>query len=313
MYVFGPVPSRRLGRSLGVSPIPAKTCSFSCVYCQLGQTRRTQIQRKPFAPRQDILNEICKISRQSAPDFITFAGDGEPTLCLDLGWLIRQTKAQTSTPVAVITNSSLLNRMDVRQDLASADVLLPSLDAADEAAFKAINRPHSAVDFDAIIEGLVKLRQQAAGQIWLEIMLVKGINDTSDDFHRMKAIVARIKPDRIYFMTPTRPPAERWVEPVDSKTVLQAQKIIGDATPLIDVESDDLDLATYPNARHAILDVIHRHPLRVDQAKIIAAHFAQAQALDHMIQNGILVPVEYQGQMYLRATAHAHDRAPSHR
>ncbi len=151
MYTYGPVPSRRLGRSLGVSPIPPRTCSYSCVYCQLGRTTHLVTRKQSFYPKEDILSEIIRNAESSKPDYITFVGDGEPTLCADLGWLINQYKKRLPFPVAVITNGSLLFREDIRQDLMSADVVLPSLDAGSEEVFRRINRPHSEIRFDTML------------------------------------------------------------------------------------------------------------------------------------------------------------------
>ena len=142
MYAYGPVPSRRLGNSIGVSPIPAKVCSYSCVYCQLGRTRQLQTKRQRFFPKEDIFQDIKKVVESSSADVITFAGDGEPTLCSDLGWLIRKSKQEFGLPVAVITNGSLLFQEDVQKDLQAADIILPTLDAGNQDVFERINRPH---------------------------------------------------------------------------------------------------------------------------------------------------------------------------
>lgn len=226
MYVYGPVPFRRLGRSLGVNPIPPKTCSYTCVYCQLGKTTRLQTARDSFYPKEDILREIVKRARYSEPDFITFVGDGEPTLCNDLGWLIRRAKSKLLLPVAVITNGSLLFREDVRQDLEKADVVILKLDAGNENTFSTINRPHLSIGFDFMFKGQVDFRREYSGQIWIEVMLIKGINETEKELRDIKSAVDVINPDRVYVLTPNRPPAESWVKPVDQEDILNAQEII---------------------------------------------------------------------------------------
>ena len=227
MYTYGPVPSRRLGRSLGVSPIPPKTCSYSCVYCQLGRTKHLQIERRSFYAKEDILSEIIKRAEVSKLDYITFAGDGEPTLCKDLGWLINQTKSKLHLPVAVITNGSLLFLKDVRRDLKEADVVLPTFDAGSEKTFRHINRPHGDIGFNTMLGGLIDFRIEFSGQIWLEIMLVKGLNDSEEELWKIGKIVDLIKSDIVYVVTPIRPPAELWVEPALPETILKAQQILG--------------------------------------------------------------------------------------
>jgi wyosine [tRNA(Phe)-imidazoG37] synthetase (radical SAM superfamily) len=226
MYVYGPVAFRRLGRSLGVNPIPPKTCSYSCVYCQLGRTTRLQTARDRFYPREDIFMEIMERARYSKPGFITFIGDGEPTLCRDIGWLISRAKKKLSVPAAVITNGSLLYQEDVRRDPKNADVVILKLDAGYETTFRTINRPHLCIEFDFMIQGMAKFRREYPGQIWVEVMLVKGINDNEKELYGIKRSVDMIKPDRVYVLTPDRPPAEAWIESVNQEDISNAQEII---------------------------------------------------------------------------------------
>ncbi|MHA1407905.1 MAG: radical SAM protein [Candidatus Heimdallarchaeaceae archaeon] len=171
-YVFGPVPSRRLGRSLGISPIPFKTCNFSCIYCQLGRTNNFTNERKEFYPVEDIAQEVEEALNQGFNlDFITIVGDGEPTLYKSLGTLILSIKELTSIPIAVITNGALLYQEKVREDLLDADVVLPTLDVYNEKLFRIINRPHKELKFEKIIEGFRKFREEFKKQIWIEVML----------------------------------------------------------------------------------------------------------------------------------------------
>jgi len=170
--VFGPVPSRRLGLSLGVDIIPYKTCSYNCIYCQLKETTDQRIERASFLPVDKILSEVKEaIAKNERIDYITFSGSGEPTLNSDIGRLIAGTKEMTDIKVAVLTNGSLLYRPDVRRDLMKADLVKPSLDAASEKAFRKINRPHPALDLAKIIEGLRKFSEEFTGELYLEIML----------------------------------------------------------------------------------------------------------------------------------------------
>jgi wyosine [tRNA(Phe)-imidazoG37] synthetase (radical SAM superfamily) len=299
MYVYGPVPSRRLGNSLGVSPIPPKTCSYTCVYCQLGRTTHLQTKRKRFFPREDILSEILKVGKNTTPDYVTFVGDGEPTLCRDLGWLIKNTNDQLQTPIAVITNGSLLFLDDVRSELKHARIVMPTLDAGNEETFRAINRPHRDISFDKMLNGLVDFRNEYSGQIWLEVMLVKGINDQEKELHSIKKAIERIKPDRIYIMTPIRPPAESWVEQSDYECIIKAQDILGESIPISGLERGQFGTEEFSNAEQAILEIGSRHPLRRSQALEIEAKFSQSGVVEQMLASKKLISINYKNEEYL--------------
>jgi wyosine [tRNA(Phe)-imidazoG37] synthetase (radical SAM superfamily) len=297
IHAYGPVPSRRLGRSLGVSPIPPKTCSYNCIYCQLGRTKRQQVSRESFYPKEDILRDIQKVIDTSKTDYITFAGDGEPALCKDLGWLISQCKKNWQIPVAVITNASLLFMKDVRQDLKESDLVLSKLDAGSENVFRKLNRPHSSIEFEDMLKGYVDFRQEYSGKIWLEVMLVKGLNDSDISLMDIRKAIERIKPDRIHISVPTRPPAEPWVSPPAPERIIRAHEIIGAALDLTHYESGEFGV--FPDARTTILEICSRHPLREEQARTIEKKFSEAGCLDEMLLKNILVRVEYRNISYL--------------
>jgi wyosine [tRNA(Phe)-imidazoG37] synthetase (radical SAM superfamily) len=180
-FLYGPVPSRRLGISLGISPIPKKTCNYSCIYCQLGRTDHLTNQRQMFFPVEKILGEFDEINqRHLSYDVITIVGEGEPTLYSGLGQLILALQQKTETPVAVITNGALLYDRELQEELIEADIVLASMDAYDEASFKKINRPHGTLSFKQVMDGLVDFSIRCQGQLWLEMMLMAGINDDSD-------------------------------------------------------------------------------------------------------------------------------------
>ena len=269
--VYGPVPSRRLGRSLGVNPIPLKTCNYSCVYCQLGRATQMTNQRRDFFPPEEILNEIKRAielhSGGGEIDFVTFIGEGEPTLCKSIGWLIRETKEIADMPIAVDTNGSLLYREDVRNDLSQADVVMPSLDAGTAKTFRRINRPYRGIDFEAVVEGMEKFRQEYDGEIWLEVMLVKGINDSEEELEAIKSRLEKIEPDRIYINVPIRPPAESWAVPPDTEAITLAHAILGDGN-VVDIaaeETGEFSIEGFANPKDAILAIIRRHPMREEQ------------------------------------------------
>jgi len=298
-FTYGPVPSRRLGRSLGVSLIPSKTCTYSCVYCQLGHTKQLRARRGSFFPKERILAEIVNSVPQDGIDYVTFVGDGEPTLSNDLGWLIRHTKKELQLPVAVITNGSLLFHEDVRDDLNQADVAIPSLDACSERVFRIINRPHRNIRFKQILQGLIDFRLEYSGQIWVEIMLVKDLNDTTRQLRKIKHTIDMVNPDRVYVLTPTRPPAESWVKPSDPETILKAQEIVAGAIPVTGLESGQFGLGGFTDARQAILEIGSRHPLRREQVAEIEKEFCVSGVVRQMVEHKELVNVKYSGEEYL--------------
>lgn len=206
-HVFGPVPSRRLGRSLGIDVVPYKTCSYNCIYCQVGVTTNLTVERREWVPLDAVLHELKeKLSRE--PDYVTISGSGEPTLYSRLGELIAGIKGMTDVPVAVLTNGSLLWMSEVRKDLMGADLVSPTLDAGEERTFLEINRAHHGVGFEQMVAGLVKFRKEYKGKYWLEVFLVEGVNATEEQVEAMAAVASRIKPDRVQLNTVVRPPAE---------------------------------------------------------------------------------------------------------
>jgi len=233
-FVYGPVASRRLGFSLGVDIIPFKTCTLDCIYCQLGSAGRTTVRRGRWFPPDEILAQIrAALDSGQRIDVITFSGSGEPTLSRDIGRLIRAIKRMTSIPVAVLTNATLLGRKDVRRDLAEADIVIPSLDAVPAAAFRRVNRPHASFDNRKIIDGLVRFREEYPGEIRLEVMLVKGVNDSPAHIRALKAAIARIRPDRIELNTVVRPPAVRRAGPLSPAALARIRAKLGPKTEIV--------------------------------------------------------------------------------
>jgi len=208
-HVYGPVPSRRLGRSLGVDLVPFKVCTYDCIYCQLGRTTCKTLERKEYVATAEILPELeASLQGGSAPDYIGLAGSGEPTLNSRIGQLIEGIKALTSVPVAVITNGSLLWLPEVRQALLRADLVLPSLDAGHSGKFRLINRPHEGIFFERMVEGLEAFTREFPGEVWLEVFLLAGVNDDASSMKRLAELVRRIGPARTQLNTISRPPAE---------------------------------------------------------------------------------------------------------
>ena len=263
-YVFGPVPSRRLGKSLGIDPVPLKTCNWNCVYCQLGRTRPLICERREYIPRQDMLAELQHALAIHPPgeiDWVTFVGSGEPTLHSRLGWLIRQVKACTTLPVAVITNGALLYLPEVRAELAAADAVLPSLDAGSARLYRKINRPWSQLTFEAYLKGLVAFRQEYTGRFWVEVMLVKGLNDTDETMQEIATALVQIHPDQVHLLLPVRPPAESWVQPADETGLQRAQVILGEVARVVRPTVGQAATHSTDDLESAILGIITRHPM----------------------------------------------------
>ncbi len=259
-HVYGPIPSRRLGRSLGVSPIPGKTCNYACNYCMLGTTNRMSGDRKEWFPLDDLLAEVDSFLEEGVSyDTITVCGEGEPTLYSRLDDLIDGLHARQDKPVAVITNSGNMDRPEVRQALMKADIVLPSLEAADEPTWRAIHRPSPHISFPAIIEGLKAFAKDYQGQLWLEVMLLAGMNDSPDQLSAIKTLVDAIRPDRVYINTPVRPPADPTVKAPNHKTVQRAADLLG-GTALDYLTDQDFDSAE-KDPLQAVLTICKRHPM----------------------------------------------------
>jgi wyosine [tRNA(Phe)-imidazoG37] synthetase (radical SAM superfamily) len=267
-YVFGPVPSRRLGQSLGIDTIPLKTCNWNCVYCQLGRSMPVTNERKEYYPHEEIVAEVRQALAAHGPgeiDWVTFVGSGEPTLHSETGWLIRQVKAMTELPVAVITNGSLLYQQEVRGELMAADAVMPTLDAGTADLYRRINRPHPEITFERQVEGLVAFSKEYQGKLWPEVMLVHGLNDTEEALRAIAAIFRRVDLDEIHISLPTRPPAETWVEPPDEEGLMRAQAILGAVARVIHPAHGTFDLSSYEDGIAALTDavigIITRHPM----------------------------------------------------
>ena len=260
-FVYGPVASRRLGFSLGVDIIPFKTCSLDCVYCQLGSAGKATIRRGSWFPPEEILAQIkAALGSGQRIDVITFSGSGEPTLSRDIGRLIRAIKRMTRVPVAVLTNGTLLTRKDVRRDLAAADIVVPSLDAVTAAAFRRVNRPHASLDNRKIIDGLVRFRDEFAGELRLEVMVVKGVNDSPASIRALKAAVARIRPDRIELNTVVRPPAEPGARPLGAAALAKIRAELGPKAEIVASFAGQEQAPASGGLEPAILATVGRRP-----------------------------------------------------
>jgi wyosine [tRNA(Phe)-imidazoG37] synthetase (radical SAM superfamily) len=262
-YLYGPVPSRRLGRSLGIDLVPHKICTYDCIYCQVGKTIQKTLTRKEYVPVGEVLEEVESFlgGETASIDHLSLSGSGEPTLHSKIRSVIEGIKAVTSVPVAVITNGSLLYEEEVRKDLLSADLVLPSLDAVSPKTFKKINRPDSKLLVVKIIEGLIEFRKIYKGQIWLEVLFCKGVNDTPEELQKMKEAIERIQPDLIHLNTVVRPPSEDWVRPLNQKEMEDIQTFFGEKASIISEFDRHLTYVTKEDIRDGILRILKRRPL----------------------------------------------------
>ncbi|WP_022670301.1 radical SAM protein [Hippea alviniae] len=293
-FLFGPVPSRRLGLSLGVNIIPYKTCTYNCVYCEAGKTTKLTVKRESFFEPADIEREFTEnVDKMGRIDVVTFSGGGEPTLNKDLGRFIRFVKDK-GFKVAVLTNGSLMFMEDVREDLMSADVVIPSLDAVLESSFIKVNRPHGSLKIERIIDGLVDFCKDFKGEVWLEVLLVRSLNDSKDDLKALSDAIERIKPSKVQVGTVDRPPAESWVEKLSDKEMMDVYvylsahtsvevELIGGFNKENDAFKDDVE--------RAILKLINIRPCSKDELKSIFS-------LDESRLNEILEKFEKEGRVY---------------
>ena len=307
-YVFGPVPSRRLGQSLGIDTIPLKTCNWNCVYCQLGRTMPLTNERREYVPAGDILLEAEQALRSRASgeiNWVTFVGSGEPTLHSRLGKLIRRVKKITTLPLAVITNGSLLYLPEVRQELKIADAVLPTLDAGTAELYRKINRPHPQVTFERLVDGLVAFRKEYQGELWVEVMLVQGLNDTSQALEDIAKVLQRVKPNAVHINLPTRPPVETWVKPTDEEGLMRAISILGEIAEVVHPADGSFDLSGYGNITDAVIGIITRHPMQQDELEKTLARWSPGQVketLANLKASGQVQIVERNGLRFWGAT-----------
>lgn len=267
-HVFGPVPSRRFGRSLGIDLTPYKTCSFDCIFCQLGRTAVKTMERKEYVSYESVINELDQwIKSEEETDYITLAGSGEPTLHSRLGEIIDFIHTSTSIPVALLTNGSLLSDSKVRAEAARADVVKVSLSAGDQTQFKYLNQPHTNLTIDGLVNGIKTFRSEFKGELWLEVFVAWGINSTPTDISRIAEWAKSFKPDRIQLNTAIRPPVKKFVRAVPREKLDALAKRF---TPQAEVIAEFNSNAT-PSSQaneETILAILQRRPCTATQISI---------------------------------------------
>jgi wyosine [tRNA(Phe)-imidazoG37] synthetase (radical SAM superfamily) len=305
MIAFGPVPSRRLGRSLGINNIPAKVCTYSCVYCQVGRTTEMPIERRRFYDPDRILRDVrdkVEMTKEAGEtvDYLTFVSDGEPTMDANLGREIELLR-RLDIPIAVITNSSFLSRHDVRGDLMGADWVSLKMDSVEERTWRRVNRSHTRLELTSILEGALAFARSFRGKLVTETMLVAGVNDGEGHLREVAGFLGRLRPDTAYLAAPTRPPAEEWVRAPDEETLNRAYQILSEQVErvefLIGYEGDAF--AFTGDVEEDLLSITAVHPMRENAVSTFLARAgAKSEVIHRLVAQGQLVRVEYGGHRF---------------
>ncbi|BDU50869.1 radical SAM protein [Haliovirga abyssi] len=271
-YIFGPVPSRRLGVSLGIDLVMSKTCNLNCVYCECGKTDKLYNERKEYVNAEEVLNEVKDfLDKKPYLDYITFSGSGEPTLNSKLGYLIDEIKKITDTKIAILTNGTLFYNDKLIEEVKNADVIVPSLDAVSEEIFYKINRPNKELKIEKIINGLVNLRKNYKGKINLEIFIIDKLNDTKEELDKFKDVILKINPDKVQLNSLDRPPVESWVKPVEIDKLNEIIKYWGlDNVEVIKKYKVRRAIKSYSeNLESEILNMLAKRPCTIKDLEFI--------------------------------------------
>jgi len=308
LITFGPVPSRRLGRSLGVNNIPPKVCSYSCVYCQVGKTFQTQIKRREFYKPSELIGDVQRKLQEAVNagepiDYITFVSDGEPTLDINLGKQIESLK-QLGIKIAVISNASIIWRNDVRQDFAKADWVSLKIDSVTENIWKRINKPDESLSLDEILSGIEEFSRNYAGELITETMLVEGVNANDEELRKIAIFIAGLKKTQSYISIPIRPPAEKWVRPANEKIINAAYQIFKEnginVEYLIGYEGNSFSVTG--DIEKDLLSITSVHPMRKDAVyKLLGETGADWSIIARLIDENKLREVNYKNhKFYMR-------------
>jgi wyosine [tRNA(Phe)-imidazoG37] synthetase (radical SAM superfamily) len=298
-YVYGPVPSRRLGRSLGVDLVPCKTCTYDCIYCQLGRTTNKTMERKEWVPTKEVVAQV-KEKLNTKPDYITLSGSGEPTLHARIEELIRGIKSMTDIPVSVITNGSLLWMPEVQKSLLEADLIVPSLDAGSESVFKYVNAPHPEIRFDQMLQGLREFRQLFQGRYWLEVFLLSGVTTVEARVEELRQCIETIGPDKVQINTVVRPPAEDYAIPVPRGRLEEIAAQLYPQAEVIVPHTHERDTDESEAGYDEVLDLLRRRPCSLaDIAAGLQIHpHEAAKYLGQLVSEGKVRTQMHAGVLY---------------
>ncbi len=303
-YLFGPVNSRRLGLSQGIDLLTTKTCNFDCIYCEVGGTSIHTCERKEYTPTAEILAEIDGLLAQdnlAKPiDVFTITAMGEPTLHTGLGEIIRHIKDKTGKPVAVLTNGAMMHRQDVRLELQAADIVIPSLDSARDESFRKIDRPAQCVDLEEMIEGISLFCREFSGQVWLEFMLTKNINDQPSDIEALKRTIMRINPERVQLNTVVRPPLESFAIPLTHKELSHIAEQLPGKVEIIASFAKREHASRRPPEQDEILEMLQRRPCTAsDISEALNLEPAQTgRLMEELVDQGTVLKILHQDKTY---------------
>lgn len=299
-HVFGPVPSRRLGLSLGIDLIPYKTCTYDCLYCQVGRTTLKSMDPRPFTSVKEVLTELQTRLREVTPDVITISGSGEPTLHSEVDRVISGIKALSSVKTVIITNGSLLWNEEVRRRCLGADVIMPTLSTACDKTFGIIHRPHSGLDLSVIIRGLKTLREEYGGNLFLEVFLLAGINDTEKEVEALNRVIREIAPDKVQLNTVARPPAEPEALSLDRKRLEEIKSYLGEKAEIIAGTAGRKGEGPRGTYAELVLEMASRRPVRsLDVSDALNIRPEEARALaEGLVLEGSLRSQEHLGETY---------------
>jgi wyosine [tRNA(Phe)-imidazoG37] synthetase (radical SAM superfamily) len=299
-YVFGPVPSRRLGLSMGVDLIPPKTCTYDCLYCQVGRTTSQVVTPAAHAPVEAVAAELRRKLMKKRPDVITLAGSGEPTLHSEIDRVIESIHDITEIPVALLTNGSLFWMDDVRKRSLGADIILPTLSTANEATFRRIHRPHPELRLEMVAGGLKRLRKEYRGRIFLEVMLLSGVNDLEAEISALKDLIAGIAPDRIQLNTVVRPPSDAQARPLDRRRMEEIRNVLGERAEIVAEFGSGGTGKMGDPAVDDLLEMLRRRPLRqvdVEEAMGLATEEAE-DLIKGLLIKGHIHRQSHSGEIY---------------
>jgi wyosine [tRNA(Phe)-imidazoG37] synthetase (radical SAM superfamily) len=299
-YVFGPVPSRRLGLSLGIDLIPPKTCTFDCLYCQVGRTTSKTLKTAPFVHVETVIDEIRKKLGRCDPDVITLSGSGEPTLNSEIEQVIAAIKKMTEKRVVLLTNGSLFWKEEIRKRALKADIVMPTLTSAFEKTFREIHRPHPKLKLDVIIDGLRTFRREYRGQLFLEVVLVAGYNESGEEVEALKLLADRISPDKIQLNTVVRPPADSRAMPLDRRRLEEIRMFFGDKAEIVTGDPVTGKGKNTDSMAVSLLDMVRRRPLKpVDISNMLGLSFDEVEDLvKGLVIKGYIRKREHSGDIY---------------
>jgi len=316
-YIFGPVPSRRLGLSLGIDLIQHKTCTYDCLYCQVGKTTIKTIETNPLIPVQEVMKELKQRLENITPDVITLAGSGEPTIHSRIDRVIDLIKGITDTKIAILTNGSLFWKEEVRKKVLGAHIIMPTLSTAFEETFRIIHRPHWELNLSMIIEGLMDLRREYPGSLFLEVVLLAGFNDSDSEIEGLKRVIDQISPDKIQLNTVVRPPADSRAIPLDRRRLEDIKSFFGAKAEIAAHTPFEEQEVEYDFPAKTVLEMIKRRPVRdIDIANVLNMRLGEVEGLiKGLLLKGLIRKHKHSGDVFYRIPQTNHvsaTKAPRH-